>query len=161
MTQNLYMTLCFPKMQPHTKFGLDRRNAPDTIILKSRSEVKVTVTMVYDTLPSQDASTHQILNSNLKEYRSKAPDSMPILEARSEVKVTMTEKWNGTIRHSKMHSHTKFGIPTSNNIRNTQIPCQKTISSTSFQTEVVNTYKNRLNETFFFECVKGITFPDH
>ena len=70
-------------------------------------------------LPPQDASTHQILNSDLKEYRSYATDLMPILETRSEVKVKVTRKWNGTIHHSKMHSHTKFGIPTSNNIRYT------------------------------------------
>ena len=72
--------------------------------------------MVCDILPSQDASTHLIWNSYLKEYRSFAPDSMPILETRSKVKVTLTGKWNVTIRHSKMHSHTKlpskFGIPT-------------------------------------------------
>ena len=52
---------------------------------------------------------------------------MPILETRSEVKVTVTRKWNGTIRNSKMHSHTKlpskmhlytkFEIPTPKNIR--------------------------------------------
>ena len=73
--------------------------------------------MVCDTWPTEDASTHQIWNSCLKEYRSYVPDSMAILETRSEVKVTVTWKWNGTIRHSKMHSHTKFGIPPSNNKR--------------------------------------------
>ena len=73
--------------------------------------------MVWDTWPFQDASTDQIWNSYLKEYRSNAPDLMLILETRSEVKVTVTGKWNGTIRHSKMHSHTKFWIPTSNNKR--------------------------------------------
>ena len=59
------------------------------IILKNRSEVKVTVTqnMVCDTWPSQDASTHQIWKSCLKEYRSYAPDLMPILETRSAVNV--------------------------------------------------------------------------
>ena len=82
--------------------------------------------MIHDTLPSQDASTHLIWNSYLKEYRSFAPDLMQILETRSEVKVTVIGKWNGTIRNSKMHSHTKmpskmhlhtkFGIPTSTNI---------------------------------------------
>ena len=56
-------------------------------------------------------------NLELKENRSYAQDKMPILETRSEVKVTVTVKWNGTIRHSKMHLHTKFGIPTSNNKR--------------------------------------------
>ena len=39
---------------------------------------------------------------------------MLILETRSEVKVTMTQVWYATLRH---HAHTKFGIPTSNNIR--------------------------------------------
>ena len=82
--------------------------------------------MVHDTLPSKDASTHLIWNSYLKEYRSFAPDLTQILETRSEVKVTVTKKWNGTIRNSKVHSHTKlpskmylhtkFGIPTSKNI---------------------------------------------
>ena len=83
--------------------------------------------MVCDILPSQDASTRLILNSYLKEYRSFAPDLMPILEPRSEVKVTVTRKWYVTIRHFKMHSHTKlpskmhlhtkFGIPTLKNVR--------------------------------------------
>ena len=83
--------------------------------------------MVCDILPSQDASTHLIWNSYLKKYRSFAPDLMPILETRSEVKVTVTGKWNVTIRHfrmhsqtklpSKMHLHTKFGIPTLKNVR--------------------------------------------
>ena len=83
--------------------------------------------MVCDILPSQDASTHLIWNSYLKENRCFAPDLMPILETRSKVKVTVTKKWNVTIRHFKMHSHTKlaskmhlhtkFGIPTLKNIR--------------------------------------------
>ena len=83
--------------------------------------------MVCDILPSQDASTHLIWNSYLKEYRSFAPDLMPILETRSKVKVTVTGKWNVTISHFKMHSHTKlpskvhlhnkFGIPTLKNVR--------------------------------------------
>ena len=83
--------------------------------------------MVCNILPSQDASTHLIWNSYLKEYRSLTPDLMPTLEPRSEVKVTVTVKWNVTIRHfemhlhtklpSKMHLHTKFGIPTFKNVR--------------------------------------------
>ena len=32
------------------------------------------------------------------------------------VKVTVTRKWYATLRHPKMHPHTKFGIPTSKNI---------------------------------------------
>ena len=58
-------------------------------------------------------------NSYLKEYRRYAPDSMPILETRSEVKfkVTVTQGLFATLRHPKMHAHTKFGITTSNNIK--------------------------------------------
>ena len=90
------------------------------IILKTRSEVKVTVTkMVCGTLPFQDAFTHKIWNFYLKEYRRYAPDTMQFLETWSEVKfkVTVTQLWYGTLRHPKMHPHTKFEIPSSNNIR--------------------------------------------
>ena len=48
VTQFWYATLRHPKMHPHTKFEIPTSNniryAPDTIILKTRSEVKVTVT---------------------------------------------------------------------------------------------------------------------
>ena len=40
-----------------------------------------------------------------------------ILKTRSEVKVTVTPKWYMTVRHPKIHPHTKFGIPNSKNIR--------------------------------------------
>ena len=75
--------------------------------------------MVYDILLSQDAFTHQFWNSYLKGYRRYAPDSMQFLETRSEVKfkVTVTQLWYVTLRHPKMHPHTKFEIPTSNNMR--------------------------------------------
>ena len=42
---------------------------------------------------------------------------MIILKTRSEVKVTVPRKWYVTLCHTKMHSHIKFGIPTSKNIR--------------------------------------------
>ena len=44
---------------------------------------------------------------------------MQFLETRSEVKfkVTVSKLWQATLSHLKMHPHTKFGIPTSNNIR--------------------------------------------
>ena len=44
---------------------------------------------------------------------------MQFLKTRSEVKfkVTVTHFWHATLRHPKMHPHTKFEIPTSNNIR--------------------------------------------
>ena len=75
--------------------------------------------MVCVTLSSQDAYTHQIWNSYLKEYRRYAPDSMHFLETRSEVKfkVLVTKLWYATLRHPKMHPQFKFEIPTSNNIR--------------------------------------------
>ena len=86
--------------------------------------------MVRDTPPSQDASTYQIWNSCLKEYRRYAPDTkrdgrtdrrtdiVTTIKTKSEVKVkvTVTRKWYATLRHPKMHPHTKFGIPTSKNI---------------------------------------------
>ena len=75
--------------------------------------------MVCDTPSSQDVFTHQSWNSYLKEYRRYAPDSMQFLETRSEVKfkVKVTQLWYATLLHPKMHPHTKFEIPTSNNIR--------------------------------------------
>ena len=87
--------------------------------------------MVRDIPPSQDASTHQIWNSYLKEYRRYAPDTkrdgrtdrrtgghFTTIKTKSEVKVivTVTRKWYATLPHPKMHPHTKFGTPTSKNI---------------------------------------------
>ena len=81
--------------------------------------------MVRNTPPSHDASTHQIWNSYLKEFRRYAPDTkwdgrtdiVITIKTKSDVKVkvTVTRKWYATLRHPKMHSHTKFGIPTSKN----------------------------------------------
>ena len=75
--------------------------------------------MIYDTLSSQYAFTHQIWNSYLKKIYEYAPESMQFLETRSEikVKVTVTQLWYATLPYLKMHPHTKFEIPTSNNIR--------------------------------------------
>ena len=77
--------------------------------------------MVFDTLSSKDAFAHQIWNSYLKEYRRYAPDSTQFLETRSEIKfkVTVTLLWYATLRHLKMHPHTKFEIPTLNYISDT------------------------------------------
>ena len=41
---------------------------------------------------------------------------MIFLEMKSEVKVTVTQIWYVTLRHTKIQPHTKFGIPTSNNV---------------------------------------------
>ena len=75
--------------------------------------------MVCDSPSSQDTFKHQIWNSYLKENRRYAPETMQFLETRPEVKfkVIMNQLWYATLRHPKMHSHTKFEIPTSNNIR--------------------------------------------
>ena len=146
MTRKWYKTLNDPKMHSHTKFGVPfsnnirdmlltqlllklgqrsrsqkpekicetppsqdaythqiwnsylkeyERYAPTTKILKTRSEVKVTVTRdgMCDTPSTQDAFRHQIWNSYLKEYRRYTPDTMQFLEIRSEVrfKVTVTQ----------------------------------------------------------------------
>ena len=98
-----------------------KRYAPYTIILKTRSgqgQGHSDRKMIYDTLSSQYAFTHQIWNSYLKENRSYEADSMQFLETRSEVKfkVTVTQLWYGTLPHLKVHPHTKFEIPTSNNV---------------------------------------------
>ena len=68
-------------------------------------------------IATRDAFTHQILNFYLKENKICAPDTI-ILKTMSEVKVkvTVTRKWFVTLRHPRMHLHTKFGIPTSKNI---------------------------------------------
>ena len=44
---------------------------------------------------------------------------MITIKTKSEVKVkvTVTRKLYATLSHPKMHPHTKFGIPTSKNIR--------------------------------------------
>ena len=94
----------------------------DTIILKTRSEIKfkVTVTQLwYATLRHPKMHPHiksEIPTSN--NIRDNAPDTI-ILKTRSEVKfkVTVTQLWYATLRHPKMHPHIKFEIPTSNNIR--------------------------------------------
>ena len=99
-----------------------KRYAKDTIILKIRSRQQWPK-MVCDTLSSKDAFTNQIWNSYFKEYRRYAPDSIQFLKTRPEVKlkVTVTLLWYATLRHPKMHPHTQFEIPTSNNIRD--VPC--------------------------------------
>ena len=72
VTKEWYVILWHHKTHPHTKVWIPTSNnmryAQDTIILESRSEVKVTVTIKkYTTQPSQDAATHQIWTSYLKE----------------------------------------------------------------------------------------------
>ena len=75
--------------------------------------------MIYNTPSSQDAFTHQIWNSYLKEYLRYAPDSMQFLETRSEVKfkVIVTRLWHAPILNPLIHLHTEFEIPNLKNIR--------------------------------------------
>ena len=88
---------------------ITNRRQPCGTARKSRSTFKLRV----------DALTHKIWNSYLKEYWRYAPDSIQFLETRSEVKfkVTETQLYYLTLCHPKMHLHTDFEIPTSNNIR--------------------------------------------
>ena len=63
MIQGWYATLRHPKMHPQTKFGIPTSNnmryALEMIILKTRSEVKVTVTRQwYVTLPHPKMHPH-------------------------------------------------------------------------------------------------------
>ena len=53
-----------------------------------------------------------IPTSNVKRY---APYII-ILKIRSKVKFTVTQTWYATLRHHKIQTHTKFGIPISKNI---------------------------------------------
>ena len=62
---------------------------------------------------------------------------MQFLEARSKVKfkVTVTKSWYVTLCHSKMHPHTKFEIPISNNIGDMHRARSGTDGRTEGQTE--------------------------
>ena len=57
--------------------------------------------MVCDTQPPHDASTYQIWESYLKEYKRYALDTI-ILKLRSEFRATVTQKWFATLRHPKI-----------------------------------------------------------
>ena len=113
------MTLQHPKMHIHTKFGIptsknirDMLQTQQFLKLGQRSRSQ-RPKMVCDTPSSQDAFTHQIWNSYLKEYVRYAPDLMQYLV---NIKVTVTQLWYATLYHPKVHHHTNFEIPTSNNI---------------------------------------------
>ena len=97
-----------------------RRYALDTIILETRSEVKVKKASV--TLKWYVTHCHPKMQSHTKFHipfskkcRRYAPDTI-ILEMRSKVKVTMTQKWYVTLPRPKMHPHAKFGMSILNNI---------------------------------------------
>ena len=92
VTRKWYMTLCYPKMHPHTKFGIPNSKnmsyAPDTIILKTRSEVKVTVTQKWYV-----TSRHPKMHLHTKfgiPISKNIGDMHQFLETRSEVKFKVT-----------------------------------------------------------------------
>ena len=66
--------------------------------------------MVRDTPPPQDASTHLIWDSFLNLYKRCAPDSMQILETRSEVKVKVivTQEWYTPSQGASTHQNLEF-----------------------------------------------------
>ena len=86
MTKKWYGTLRHPKMHPHIKFGIPT----------SKSIVDM-----HRTRSGTDGLTDRHFIT---------------MKTKSEVKVTVTRKWYATLRHPKMHRHTKFGIPTSKNL---------------------------------------------
>ena len=95
-----------------------RRYAPDSMkFLKTRSEVKVTVTKKWF-VTLRHPKMHFLTKFGILSSKN-IGDMHQFLETRSEVmfKVTVTQLWYATLRHPKMHQHTKFEIPTSNNIR--------------------------------------------
>ena len=58
---------------------------------------------------------------------------MIILKTKSEVKVTVTQKWYATLRHPKMYPHNKFEILISKNVGD----MHRTRSGTDGRTERV------------------------
>ena len=114
MTHKWYTTLHHPKLHTHTIFGIpisnNMRYALDTIILKTRSEVKVKVTVTrkwYVTLRHPKMHLHIEFGIPISKNMRYAPDSMQFQETRSEVKfkVTVTQLWYATLCHPKMHPH--------------------------------------------------------
>ena len=109
------------------------------IILKTRSEVKVTVTPKwYATLRHPKMHPHIKFGiptskniGDMHRTRSGTDGHFITIKTKSEVKVTKTRKWYVTLCHPKMHPHTKFGIPTSKNIGD----MHRTRSGTDRQTD--------------------------
>ena len=119
VTQLWYATLPHLKVHPHTKFEIptlnninNKRYAPDTIILKTRSEVKVKVTVTqkwYATLWHPKMHPHIIFGihtskniGDMHRTRSGTDRRMHIvitIKTKAEVKVNVTVTQNG-MRHS-------------------------------------------------------------
>ena len=96
VTQKWYATLRHPKMHPHDKFGIPiSKNIGD----------------MHRTRSGTDGQTDVRTDGHFTTIKTKSE---------VKVKVTVTRKWYATLRHPKMHPHTKFGIPTSKNIGDMQ-----------------------------------------
>ena len=118
-------------MHPYTKFGiLTSKNIGDMhqtqsqfykLGQRSRSRSQWPINGTWHSTILRCAYTP---NLGFLSQKRHAPD-MIILKTRSEVKVKVTWKWYVTLCHPKMHSHTKFGIPTPKNIGDMhQTQCQ-------------------------------------
>ena len=84
-----------------------REYASGTIILESRLEVKVTMT---------DGRTDERTPCWSQYHPTDKVRGKTVGDMLRTNKVTVTPKWYATHPHPNMHPHTKFGIPTSNNV---------------------------------------------
>ena len=125
VTRKWYMTLRYPKMHQHTKFDIPTSmNIRDMLWTQSflklghRSRSRWPKNGMWHSIIPRCVYTPNLkfLSQRILEI---APDSTQFPETRSEVKfkVTETQLWYVTLCHPKMQPHTKFEIPTSNNIR--------------------------------------------
>ena len=111
------------------------------IILKTRSEVKVTVTRKwFVTLGHSEMHLNTKFGIPISKNKEICTDSMQFLETRSGVKfkVTVTQLWYATLPHLRMHPQTKFEIPTSKNIGDMHQTRKR-----DGQTDIVNTIKTK------------------
>ena len=108
------VTLCNPKMYPHTKFGLPTAND-----IRDVPEVKVKVTSKqYGTFWHPNMYPHSKFGiPTSKQYKIYALDTLFLeLVSEDKVKITVTQKQYATLCDPKMYPHIKFGIPASNYI---------------------------------------------
>ena len=132
MTRKWYLTLCYPKMHPHTILVIPASNNGRYMLRTqySRNEVRgrgqghspqngTLHPVIPRCIHTTYVSTHHIWDdSYLKKSRRCIPDTI-ILGTRSVAKVNkviVTQRWYATHYLSKTHPHTQFRIPTSNNV---------------------------------------------
>ena len=102
----------FEPHRRHCVVSLSKNINPSLVLVQPRK----TRPFITERLLMGRKELNQTNKQNLKEYRRYEPDLMQFLETRSEVKfnATVSQLCNATLRHPKMHPHTKFEIPTSN-----------------------------------------------